>query len=175
MTADAGLARFNALPDAVSRLVACCAAPGWAARVAGQRPYADRPALLRTAEQALTALDWSAVAAALAAHPRIGQTPSGTGVEALWSRQEQRAAGNADPAAMAAANAAYEARFGHVFLICANGRPASELRAELARRTGNDPATERAEVRNELAGIVRLRIGKLLTELGATVSGEAAG
>ncbi len=175
MTVDTGLARFNALPDAVSPLTACCAAPGWAARMAGQRPYADRPALVRAAEQALTALDWAGVAAALAAHPRIGQVPSGGSAEAAWSRQEQQTAGDADPAEMAAANAAYEARFGHVFLICANGRSASELRAELQRRTGNDPRAERAEVRTELAGIVRLRIGKLLTELGVTTNGEVTG
>jgi 2-oxo-4-hydroxy-4-carboxy-5-ureidoimidazoline decarboxylase len=58
------------------------------------------------------------------------------------------------------ANVDYESRFGHVFLICATGRSASEILAEARRRLGNDVDTERAEVRRELRDIVRLRLAK---------------
>ena len=45
-------------------------------------------------------------------------------------------------AAIAEENRRYEARFGHVFLIFASGRTASEVLAELRRRMDNSPATE---------------------------------
>jgi len=65
---------------------------------------------------------------------------------------------------LVAGNVAYERRFGHVFLICATGRTAPEVLAELTRRLGNDAAAERDEVRRELAAIVRLRLAKLVSE-----------
>ena len=62
----------------------------------------------------------------------------------------------------AAGNAAYERRFGHVFLIRAAGRSAEEMAAELDRRLANDDAHERAEVTEQLAQITRLRVQSLL-------------
>ena len=50
-----------------------------------------------------------------------------------------------------------------MFLICATGRSAREILAEARRRLHNDVETERAEVRRELAAIVRLRLAKSLT------------
>ena len=63
---------------------------------------------------------------------------------------------------LAAANAAYEQRFGHVYLVCASGRSAAELLAVCQARLGNGPETERGVVLGELAKINRLRLGKLL-------------
>ena len=60
------------------------------------------------------------------------------------------------------ATAAYEARFGQVFLIRAAGRSAEEMLAALERRLGHDDATERDVVRRELAEIVRLRLLKVV-------------
>ena len=62
----------------------------------------------------------------------------------------------------ATGNAAYERRFGHVFLIRAAGRSAEEMAAELDRRLANDDARERAEVTEQLAQITRLRVQSLL-------------
>jgi 2-oxo-4-hydroxy-4-carboxy-5-ureidoimidazoline decarboxylase len=55
-------------------------------------------------------------------------------------------------------NRAYEARFDRVFLVRAAGREPAELLAELHRRLGNDEATERAEVTEQLAQITELRL-----------------
>jgi len=63
--------------------------------------------------------------------------------------------------ALARANGEYERRFGHVFLICASGRPAEQILAEARRRLGNDAVAEQQEVRTELAGIVLLRLERL--------------
>ncbi len=52
-----GLARLNALPDsdAVELLLGCCSAPGWARRVAGQRPFRSVDDLLAAAGAAWAA------------------------------------------------------------------------------------------------------------------------
>jgi 2-oxo-4-hydroxy-4-carboxy-5-ureidoimidazoline decarboxylase len=66
--------------------------------------------------------------------------------------------------AMVEGNLAYEERFGHVFLICATGRSAAELLAELRARLDHDVETERRVVRTELSKIVDLRLVRLVTE-----------
>ena len=64
---------------------------------------------------------------------------------------------------MASASAAYEQRFGHVFLICASGRGPAEILAELNHRMANDPATEREAAAAEIGKINELRLRKLVT------------
>jgi 2-oxo-4-hydroxy-4-carboxy-5-ureidoimidazoline decarboxylase len=160
------LASFNsAVDDAPFRasLRACCAAESWIARIAGGRPYADEEAVGATSDVATAALDEAGLAQALAGHPRIGERASGP--DAAWSRQEQSGVANADDgvrAQLAAANAAYEQRFGHVYLVCATGRSADELLAICRARLDNDELIERGVVLDELAKINRLRLSKLL-------------
>jgi 2-oxo-4-hydroxy-4-carboxy-5-ureidoimidazoline decarboxylase len=89
--------------------------------------------------------------------------PAGGDREAAWSRQEQSGTRDAPAdvqAGLRAGNAAYEERFGHVFLICATGMSAASMLAALQGRLGHDPAREREVVRDELMKIVRLRLGK---------------
>lgn len=150
---------FNALPpDEVERaLLAVCAAPQWAARVAAGRPYPTVEALQSAAERALTDADLDA---AMAGHPRIGDHRA-----AGAARHEQSGVGGAPPAVLAAlvaGNRAYEERFGHVYLVCATGRDADELLVDLNRRLANDAVTERGVARDQLAAINRLRIGRLV-------------
>jgi 2-oxo-4-hydroxy-4-carboxy-5-ureidoimidazoline decarboxylase len=162
-----GLERFNALPreQAEAELMACCAAPTWAGRVAARRPYVDAGALLAAAED-VRDLDDADVGAALAAHPRIGERATGDPPEAASSRREQAgmdAAADDVRVAMAEGNVAYEQRFDRVFLICASGRSAEEMLAALRGRLGNDDATERRVVAEELSRITRLRLEKLVS------------
>jgi 2-oxo-4-hydroxy-4-carboxy-5-ureidoimidazoline decarboxylase len=49
-----------------------------------------------------------------------------------------------------------------VYLVRASGRSAEELLAVLRSRLGNDPVTERAVLRRELAAITRLRLERAL-------------
>jgi 2-oxo-4-hydroxy-4-carboxy-5-ureidoimidazoline decarboxylase len=162
------LAQFNALPGekAELELLYCCAAPPWVRQVAAGRPYLDEAALRRAAEQALADLPWRMVAAAVAAHPRIGQPPPGDTREAAASRREQAGTAGDDEAvraALAAANRAYEARFGHRFLIAAAGRTGAEMLDAARTRLTNDTATERRVVRRELAAITMSRLRGLLS------------
>ena len=159
---------FNREPAeaATEVLRACNAAPVFAAKVLAGRPYADAEALVGRAEEVARALPWDQVAIALAAHPRIGDRVEGASAEAAASRQEQSSMSGAGAdvrAALVDGNRAYEERFGHVFLIRAAGRSPQEMFAELNRRLGNDAATERAEVTEQLAQITALRVRGLLS------------
>ena len=72
----------------------------------------------------------------------------------------------ADPAVLAELkqlNKEYEEKFGHVYLVFANGRPAEELLAILKERMRNDAPTERRVLRMELAKINRSRLQRMLT------------
>jgi 2-oxo-4-hydroxy-4-carboxy-5-ureidoimidazoline decarboxylase len=164
------LARFNALSaaDAERELLACCSAPAWARAVASGRPYSAGEDLAAAARTALAALTWQDIADALAGHPRIGERAGGEDRASAWSRREQ-AAVVADPeaataAALVDANLAYEERFGHIFLIFASGRTPAEILDVARQRLGNDEATERAVVREELGKITLLRLERMMTE-----------
>jgi 2-oxo-4-hydroxy-4-carboxy-5-ureidoimidazoline decarboxylase len=156
--------RFNALPQAAAEeeLLGCCASRRWAAAVVAGRPYSSVTELLTAAGAAVRDLDWADVEEALSGHRRIGDRGADAGSAHAWSRGEQAGVADADRAALAEGNAAYERRFGHVFLICASGRGSAEMLAALRERLGNDPVTERAVVRGELAKITELRLRRLL-------------
>jgi 2-oxo-4-hydroxy-4-carboxy-5-ureidoimidazoline decarboxylase len=153
---------FNAAPagEVRAQLRACCAATAWIEAMVAGRPYPDEAALAAASDTATAALDDTGLGQALAGHPRIGERAAGA-----WSRREQSgmAAADADVrTAIAAANAEYEQRFGHVYLVCATGRDAAELLAICRARLGNSAETERGVVLGELAAINRLRLAKLL-------------
>ena len=162
-----GLRWLNSLPTAQAKelLASCCGSRAWVDRMAAGRPYTDLDALLEAGDRAVAGLDRDGLAEALAGHPRIGQRAAGPSTGAAWSRQEQAAVGTtADEvrAALAEGNRAYEERFGHVFLIRADGRSAEEMLAALRERLGNDPGAERRAVAEELRQITRLRLERLL-------------
>lgn len=149
-------------------LLDCLHAPRWAAAVAAGAPYPHPQALLAACDAAAAGPAGptdAEVLQAVAAHPRIGEPPSGTGRGARFSRAEQQAAGTPADAALAGAvadgNAAYEARFGRVFIVRAAGRDRAAVLAELHRRLRLDPVAELDETRRALLEIARLRLADL--------------
>jgi 2-oxo-4-hydroxy-4-carboxy-5-ureidoimidazoline decarboxylase len=152
--------------DLVARLLACAAVPTWADKLIAGRPYRDTDAVLERAASLAQSWTDDQVRRAIAAHPRIGATSptSATPSEAAMSATEQRGVGgDADTLErLREGNLAYEQRFGTVFLIRAAGRSGDEMLAELERRLGNDPTTERDETREQLTGIALLRLRDLL-------------
>jgi 2-oxo-4-hydroxy-4-carboxy-5-ureidoimidazoline decarboxylase len=141
------------------QLLSCLSVPRWADEVLADEPYADRAAVMARADEAARALTDEELDQALAGHPRIGER---------GGAQSQREQAGVDPASgdtaarLAAGNAAYEERFGRVFLIRAAGRDAEAILVELDRRLGNDEATERAETVDNLRQIALLRLEALL-------------
>lgn len=139
-----------------------CSSTIWARRVLAGAPFRDAEALYDRADRALAELPDTEIDAALDGHPRIGARPDNPS-----SAREQAgvsAAAGDVRAELAARNAAYEDRFGYVYLVCASGKSAQELLAILTERLQNDPDTERRVMRSELGKINRLRLERLLSE-----------
>jgi 2-oxo-4-hydroxy-4-carboxy-5-ureidoimidazoline decarboxylase len=158
----AGPAEYlNGLPGNAARaaLTRCCASRRWVDAMLAARPFASDAALFQAAERAWWALGKDDWLEAFGGHPRIGER----GIDAL-ARHEQAGmnrVGEETRAALAQGNREYEARFGHVFLICATGKSATDMLGALRARFGNDPATELRIAAGEQAKITRLRLEKL--------------
>jgi 2-oxo-4-hydroxy-4-carboxy-5-ureidoimidazoline decarboxylase len=168
----AGLDWLNraASSEAEAALFRCCGCAGWAVQVAAARPFASVEALHQAAEEAWRRASRKDALEAFSHHPRIGDRDSlrarFPGTHA-WSAGEQSEAAVADEAvldALAAANREYEARFGHIFIVCATGKAASEILSLLRARLGNDAAAELKIAAEEQMKITRLRLAKLLAE-----------
>ena len=155
---------FNALPagEARSLVAGCLGVPRWVDEVVAARPYADAELLFKQGHDSALALSDDELAQALSRHPRIGERREAEDAEARHSRDEQSGVRAEDAERLRAANAAYEARFGHVFLIRAAGRSSEEILAELERRLANDDATEREETVTALRDIALLRLEKVV-------------
>lgn len=94
-------------------------------------------------------------------HPRIGERVSGA------EASEQAGAQSADDlikAQIADVNRQYEARFGHIYIVCASGKSAEEMLAIARSRLQNDPAAELGIAAEEQRKIMHLRLEKILNE-----------
>jgi 2-oxo-4-hydroxy-4-carboxy-5-ureidoimidazoline decarboxylase len=157
-----GVTGLNALSPARARaaLLECCGSKRWADQVAAGRPYATRADALEAAAEAWEALDEDDRLAAFAAHARIGEPdpadPRGSGEQAGAA-----AATAAERRALRDANLAYEARFGHVFLVCATGLDAPRMLAALDARMTNTPEVEFDVASREQRRITELRLNVL--------------
>lgn len=153
--------------EAAAAVSVWAAIPHWIADVVAGRPYGTVEHAAVAAEA--TARQWSAadLDAALSTHPRIGEKPTHGGAEGAASRAEQASMSTASAdlaTALADANAAYEARFGRVFLVRAAGRSPQQMLSEALRRLNNDADAETAEALHQLREIALLRLRSTLTD-----------
>ncbi|ELP61676.1 2-oxo-4-hydroxy-4-carboxy-5-ureidoimidazoline decarboxylase [Streptomyces turgidiscabies] len=152
-----GLERFNTEPaeDIERTLLTCLRSLRWARRLTDHRPYPDLDSLLAAADEAAYDLTPGDLSEALAAES-LPALPDG-----VYSAAHM---------ALGAAHAAYEARFGHVFVICLDGTPPSqvlnEILAAIRSRLTNDPEEERVVAAEELRGLARERLGNVLRGAG---------
>ncbi|MFS8101035.1 2-oxo-4-hydroxy-4-carboxy-5-ureidoimidazoline decarboxylase [Lentzea alba] len=155
---------FNSAPEAELRplLTECLAVPRWVDAIVAGRPYASMDALLAASHVAAQGLSDEEVLGAIAGHPRIGERQKTGGVSAKWSRSEQSGVDSSQADRLAAANAAYEDRFGHIYLVCATGLSGAEMLDNLSSRMDNPPDVEVRVVNDELAKIAALRLQKLI-------------
>ena len=161
---------LNALDteEAAAALRRCCGSDAWAEAMVASRPFADDVALMLRADEAWWTLPEKEWLEAFAHHPRIGEDPDRLrrkfGSTADWAGTEQAGIQRSSEETLAALlqeNIEYEARFGHVFLICATGLSADQMLRALRRRRSHDPARERLVAAGEQAKITRLRLQKL--------------
>lgn len=152
----------------------CCGSSAWAKRMLAAQPFPDRDALFGQSDSiwwSLTREDWLE---AFAAHPRIGSkgdVAKKAGNEKTWAEGEQAGAARAEQEvldALARANADYEARFGHIYIVCATGKSAPEMLAIARARLANDPETELRVAAEEQRKITRIRLTKLLESTMST-------
>ncbi|MEU9393039.1 2-oxo-4-hydroxy-4-carboxy-5-ureidoimidazoline decarboxylase [Streptomyces sp. NPDC048324] len=160
-----GLARFNALqePAAHAALHEVCASTAWSKRVLAARPYATTEDLYAAGDAAMAELTAADLEEAMAGHPPIGRPRPGDPTSA---REQRGMAGASEELRerMLELNLAYQEKFGHVFLICATGRTAEQMRDAVEERLGNPPEREREIVRTELGKINRIRLARLVEE-----------
>ncbi|MFJ8106985.1 2-oxo-4-hydroxy-4-carboxy-5-ureidoimidazoline decarboxylase [Streptomyces sp. NPDC096132] len=148
---------FNAAPpeEAHETLLTCLSSPCWARRVADHRPYPTVEALLAASDEAAYDLTAADLAEALAAEP-LPTLPAD--------------AYEAAHLALDAAHAAYEARFGHVFVICLHEVAQEELLdftlEGIRSRLTNDPEEERVVAADELRRLARGRLVAYLRGAG---------
>ncbi len=156
------LTEFNAAGRAAAAALVrpCLDIDRWVDTLVAGRPYADIDAVLEVAGTAADPFSEGELASALQHHPRIGERAEGATAEADLSRSEQSAVSDdADvQRRLAEGNRAYEARFGHVFLIRAAGRSSEEILAALQDRLGNSPETEKQIMADQLRQIALLRL-----------------
>ncbi|MGV9338384.1 2-oxo-4-hydroxy-4-carboxy-5-ureidoimidazoline decarboxylase [Streptomyces sp. NPDC003688] len=156
---------FNLAPadEARALLTRCLGSGRWADRLAEHRPYPDLAALLAAADEAAYDLSRAELAEALAGEslPRL---PEGTY--------------SAAHTALDAAHAAYEARFGHVFVISPGDATPEELPDRVLEgirsRLTNDPDDERVVVAEELRGLARYRLAVHLGGSGCRTTSDYA-
>lgn len=150
-------------------LRALCGSSAWVAKMITFGAFASLDVLHEASERAfdtLTKDDWLE---AFSHHPRIGDRRVRKEAEATVkiAANEQAgatAASHAVKRALAEKNAAYEAKFDHVYLICATGKSGDEMLAILEERIGNDAETELHIASEEQRKITRIRIDKLYAE-----------
>jgi OHCU decarboxylase len=136
----------------------------WIARAAAaRRPFADRDALHAAMLAALESAGDAAKVALIEAHPDLAGRVAREGRLTAASAAEQSGAGlgaltPAEIGRFDADNAAYRARFGFPFVICARENTKASILDALARRRENDRTTEIATALAEIAKIARLRI-----------------
>ncbi|CAI7744301.1 unnamed protein product [Closterium sp. NIES-53] len=184
---DVGLQWLNAVSDAEASevLIRCCGSKRFASILAARRPFESFQNLERGASDVWwNQVDVSGWLEAFSAHPRIGDAASLKRKFATqqWSQGEQAAALQSSDDTffqeMAEGNRRYEQRFGHIFIICAQGKPAPEILAALKERLANQPIYEVQLAAKEQEKITQLRLEKLLLDAptdgaGAAVSSPA--
>lgn len=166
-------AALDAMSEAEAReaLSRCCGATRWVEGMLGRRPFGSRDALIAHAREVWSEMERADVLEAFDHHPRIGAD-----LDALrerfastqdWASGEQSSVQSASEATLKAlrdGNVAYEARFGHIFIVCATGKSAEEMLALLERRIGNAPDEELAIAAAEQMKITELRLDKIHRE-----------
>ena len=166
------VAAFDKMPatEAADLLLACCGARRWVDGMVARRPFHLLGVLLGNADEVWSTMgpaDWRE---AFEHHPRLGDARSSAAQSdraQTWSSGEQAGLSDASlelRTKLAAANEAYEARFGFICIICATGLSAAEILTLTEERMDNDLEDEIAIAAEEQRKITRLRLLKLFKE-----------
>lgn len=155
------LFELNNLPNTEAKRVLreCCGSGRWSEKMTELRPFESREVLFAAADEvwkSLPADDWRE---AFAAHPRIGESTTGT---AAGEQSGMRDAADKVRAELAQVNRDYEQRFGYIYIVCATGKSATEMLDLAKQRLDNDPEAELKIAAEEQRKITRIRLANLV-------------
>ncbi|MDB5096593.1 MAG: 2-oxo-4-hydroxy-4-carboxy--5-ureidoimidazoline decarboxylase [Cyanobacteria bacterium RYN_339] len=156
--------------EAFEALERCCGAHRWVEGMVAARPFSSPQAMFDAADRIWKNMGQHDIHEAFSHHPRIGQDVASLRKKfastAGWASQEQAGAAAATEETLqglAQGNRDYEAKFGHIFIVCASGKSAAEMLGLLQARLGNEQEPELAVAAEEQRKITRIRLEKLLT------------
>lgn len=158
---------LNALDAEQAReaLRQCCGASRWLEGMMIAWPFEDRADLNASAKSVWSRMERKDILEAFDHHPRIGAD-----LDALRKKFSKTAAlSEAEQSSVACAseqtlialrdgNKKYEARYGHIFIVCASGKSAAEMLTILESRMNNDTDEELRIAAGEQAKITQLRL-----------------
>ena len=159
-------------PEAADLLLACCGARRWVDGMVARRPFHILGVLLGNADEVWSTMGPPDYREAFLHHPRLGDArtvPEASDRALVWSSGEQAGMTGASlelRTKLAAANEAYEARFGFICIICATGLSAAEILTLTEERLENSLEDELVIAAEEQRKITRLRLLKLFKEPG---------
>ncbi len=148
-------------------LLHCCGSASWVNQLIELFPFNTISDLKKASDRiwfSLSETDWKE---AFSHHPKIGDVKSlkekfaGT---ATWAEGEQAGVKNASEKVLLdlqKGNEDYESKFGYIFIVCATGKPATEMLSLLQSRLINNPAFEIRVAAEEQNKITHLRLDKL--------------
>jgi 5-hydroxyisourate hydrolase / 2-oxo-4-hydroxy-4-carboxy-5-ureidoimidazoline decarboxylase len=158
---------FNKLSkvEKAKSLLSCCGSSVWVELMMKQFPFASENDLIEAATDTwynrCSSIDWLE---SFTHHPKIGDVKSLTKKFAGNEQASVATASKKTIAALAKANKDYEAKFGFIFIVCATGKPATEMLRLLEDRLGNTIGEELHIAMGEQMKITILRFQKLITD-----------
>ncbi len=159
---------FNQLSDekALADLLQCCHCPSWAKDLVRIRPYINVQALLQQADDRWQETTEEERLAAFAAHPQIGDL-SALREKFSFANREQGQITEANEEVLLELqkkNQEYLDKFGFIFIICATGKTADYMLAQLQNRMVNSRDQEIENAATEQQKITALRLKKYFEE-----------
>ena len=159
------LHELNILPkeQLKQELFKCCGSENWVNKMLPFFPADDMVELINDAEDQwyeCTEADWLE---AFTHHPKIGDTKSLTEKFAGKEQAGVAAASAEIIEVLANANAAYEKKFGFIFIVCATGRSVAEMLRLLNDRLTNSREEELNIAMGEQHKITLIRFNKLFS------------
>jgi 2-oxo-4-hydroxy-4-carboxy-5-ureidoimidazoline decarboxylase len=145
----------------------CCGSSAWVEKMLTIPPAEDLIDLFEDAEEKwyeCKEADWRE---AFSHHPKIGDLNSikekfaSTAVFAAGEQSSVKDASEKVLQSLAEANAAYEKKFGYIFIVSAAGKSAEEMLGILTVRLNNNPEEEIKIAMEAQNKITRLRLEKL--------------
>ena len=163
------IAEFDHLPNEKKKelLTQCCGSSAWVDKMLTVFPVEDLVEFLDATEQKWNECTQQEQMEAFEHHPKIGDINSlkeKFADTAGWAEVEQSGVISSNEKTLqdlAKGNEEYENKFGFIFIVCATGRSAEEMLADLNSRINNSKEEEIKIAAAEQLKIAKLRLEKL--------------